>query len=113
VSYNPITKLFYVRASDGCAIATSHDDPLGASGNRWFGRGSPTEKARQALAELLKGYQTGSFIRAIDPFTGKKVRDYPAPPGRSGVLSTAGGLVLIGDGVSSSDGESEIGKLPL
>ena len=97
-SYNPITKLFYARVSDSCAIYTSHDDPLGATGNRWFGRGTPNEKARERLAELLKGYQTGVFIRAIDPFTGKKVWDLPAPVGRSGVLSTASGLIFLGGG---------------
>jgi alcohol dehydrogenase (cytochrome c) len=97
-SYNPITKLFYARVSDSCAIFTSHDDPLGVSGNRWFGRGTPGEKARQQLAEFLKGYQTGVFIRAVDPFTGKKVWDLPAPVGRSGVLSTASGLVFLGGG---------------
>ena len=97
-SYNPITKLFYARVSDSCGIYTSHDDPLGATGNRWFGRGTPTDKARTDLAELLKGYQAGVFIRAIDPFTGKKVWDIPAPAGRSGVLSTASGLVFLGGG---------------
>ena len=97
-SYNPLTKLFYARVSDSCAIYTSHDDPLGVSGNRWFGRGTPGEKARQQLAELLKGYETGLFIRAIDPFTGKKVWDLPAPAGRSGVLSTSAGLIFLGGG---------------
>jgi alcohol dehydrogenase (cytochrome c) len=97
-SYNPITKLFYTRVSDSCALYTSHDDPLGATGNRWFGRGTPSEKAREALAELLKGYKTGSYIRAMDPVTGKKVWDMPAPVGRSGVLSTAGGLLFLGGG---------------
>ena len=97
-SYNPMTKLFYARVSDSCAIYTSHDDPLGAAGNRWFGRGTPTEKAREQLAELLKGYRTGVFIRAIDPFTGRKVWDIPAPAGRSGVLSTASGLIFLGGG---------------
>jgi alcohol dehydrogenase (cytochrome c) len=95
-SYNPLTKLFYARVSDSCGIYTSHDDPLGATGNRWFGRGTPSEKARQQLAELTKGYQTGVFIRAIDPFSGKKVWDLPAPAGRSGVLSTASGLIFLG-----------------
>ena len=47
---------------------------------------------------MLKGYQTGVFIRAIDPFTGKKVWDLPAPAGRSGVLSTASGLIFLGGG---------------
>ncbi len=97
-SYNPLTKLFYARVSDSCAVYTSHDDPLGVTGNRWFGRGTPSEKARQQLAELLKDYQTGLFIRAIDPFTGKKAWDLPAPTGRSGVLSTAGGLIFLGGG---------------
>jgi len=97
-SYNPLTKLFYARVSDSCGIYTSHDDPLGATGNRWFGRGTPTDKAREQLAELTKGYQTGVFIRAIDPFTGRKVWDLPAPAGRSGVLSTASGLIFLGGG---------------
>jgi alcohol dehydrogenase (cytochrome c) len=97
-SYNPTTKLFYARVSDSCAIYTSHEDPLGATGNRWFGRGTPTDQARAQLAELTKGYETGVFIRAIDPFTGKKVWDLPAPAGRSGVLSTATGLIFLGGG---------------
>jgi alcohol dehydrogenase (cytochrome c) len=97
-SYNPITKLFYARVSDSCGIYTSHDDPLGAAGNRWFGRGTPTDKARGQLAALLKDYQTGVFVRAIDPFTGRKVWDLPAPAGRSGALSTASGLIFLGGG---------------
>ncbi len=97
-SYNPMTKLFYARVSDSCGIYTSHDDPLGATGNRWFGRGTPSDKAREQLAALTKGYETGVFIRAIDPFSGKKVWDLPAPAGRSGVLSTAGGLIFLGGG---------------
>ena len=97
-SYNPLTKLFYARVSDSCGIYTSHDDPLGATGNRWFGRGTPSDKAREQLAALTKGYETGVFIRALDPFSGKKVWDLPAPAGRSGVLSTAGGLIFLGGG---------------
>jgi alcohol dehydrogenase (cytochrome c) len=110
VSYNPLIKLFYVRASDSCTIYTSHEDPLGVSGNRWFGRGTPSEKAQQALAALLAGYPGGNFIRAIDPFTGKKVWDYPAPAGRSGVLSTAGGLVFIGGGGGLMALDAKTGK---
>jgi len=97
-SYNPLTKLFYARVSDSCALFTSHDDPLGVSGERWFGRGTPGEKAREQLTELLKGYETGFFVRAIDPFTGRKVWDLPAPAGRSGTLSTASGLIFLGGG---------------
>jgi alcohol dehydrogenase (cytochrome c) len=95
-SYNPQTRLFYARVSDSCGIYTSHDDPLGVSGNRWFGRGTPSAAAREQMAELMKGYDAGVFIRAIDPFTGRKVWDLPAPAGRSGVLSTASGLIFLG-----------------
>ncbi len=58
-SYNPMTKLFYARVSDSCGIYTSHDDPLGVTGNRWFGRGTPSDKAREQLAALTKGYRDG------------------------------------------------------
>lgn len=96
VSYSPLTKLFYVLMSDSCSIFTAGDDPL--TGNRWFGRGTPADpqKARQALAELQTDYPGGYFIRAMDPFTGKKVWDYPVPFGHEGILSTAGGLVFSG-----------------
>jgi alcohol dehydrogenase (cytochrome c) len=93
-SYSPITNLFYVRASDTCGIYTAGVDPLDAS-NRWGGGGIPADTARQALKELMNGYNPGDFIRAFDIFTGKKVWDYPDPE-RSGILSTAGGLLLIG-----------------
>ena len=96
VSYNPLTKLFYVLMSDSCTIFTAGDDPL--TWNRWFGRGSsgdPT-RARQALAELKADYPGGYFVRAMDPFSGRKVWDYPVPFGHEGILSTAGGLVFSG-----------------
>jgi alcohol dehydrogenase (cytochrome c) len=93
-SYNPQTKLFYTRVSDSCTIYTSHQDPLGITGTRWWGRGTPSPKAQAALQELLNGYRTGVFLRAIDPFTGKKVWDFPSA--RTGVLTTAGGLVFMG-----------------
>jgi alcohol dehydrogenase (cytochrome c) len=41
-------------------------------------------------------YPTGYFIRAMDPFTGKKVWDYQMTYGHEGLLSTAGGLVFSG-----------------
>lgn len=58
VSCNPITRLFYFRVSDSCGVYTSQHDPLGVSGNRWFGRGTPAnpEKAQQALAALQADY---------------------------------------------------------
>ncbi len=96
VSYNPITKLFYVLMSDSCAIFTAGEDPL--SQGRWFGRGQPVDptKARAALAELQAGYPGGYYVRAMDPFTGKKAWDYPVPFGHEGILSTGGGLVFSG-----------------
>ena len=68
------------------------------AGDRWFGRGAPGAKAQEALAALLKGYRTGTFLRAMNPFTGKKAWDVPMPAGGSGVLSTAGGLIFVGGG---------------
>jgi alcohol dehydrogenase (cytochrome c) len=94
-SYNPITKLFYVRVSDTCGLYVSGDDPL--SGSRWFGRGrGGSPEARKALEMLQADYPRAFYIRAMDPFTGKKVWDYPMPFGHEGVLSTAGGLVFLG-----------------
>ena len=91
-SYSSQTKLFYARVQDTCAIYTSHEDPLGPNTTRWWGRGTPSANAQAALQELMKDYRTGAFVRAIDPFTGKKVWDFPSA--RTGVLSTAGGLVF-------------------
>ena len=93
-SYNPIAKLFYARVSDTCAIYTSHHDPLGSVGTRWWGRGNASPQARGALAALTADFRSGIFLRAMDPFTGKKVWDFPGV--RTGVLSTAGGVVLVG-----------------
>ena len=93
-SYNPITKLFYVRVADSCGIFTSGDDPLGVD-NRWTASGKPTEKARESLAKLTEDYPGGTFIRAMNIATGKKVWDYPTQE-RTGVLSTAGQLVFVG-----------------
>jgi alcohol dehydrogenase (cytochrome c) len=93
-SYNPLTELFYVRVSDSCGIYASGDDPL-TSGNRWYGDAEPGEKARAALAELTKNYPDRNYIRAFDIGTGRKVWEY-LDAERSGVLSTAGGLVFIG-----------------
>ena len=94
-SYSPVAKLFYVRVSDSCGTYQTSPDPLNGQ-NRWYGQGNtPSPEAQKALADLRADYQQGTFIRAMDPFTGKKVWDYPFN-GRSGVLSTAGGLVFIG-----------------
>src|SRR5206468_2511566 len=73
----------------------SGDDPL--TGSRWFGRGrGASAEARKALDALQVDYPRAFYIRAMDPFTGRKVWDYPMPFGHEGVLSTAGGLVFLG-----------------
>ncbi|MDA1082768.1 MAG: PQQ-binding-like beta-propeller repeat protein, partial [Gemmatimonadetes bacterium] len=95
-SYNPQAKLFYIRVLDSCGLYASHEDPLGVNGDRWFGGGTPGEKARKDLEALTGGRPSQSFIRAVDPFTGKKAWDYPIPQTRAGVMSTAGGLVFLG-----------------
>jgi glucose dehydrogenase len=107
VSYNPSNKLFYVRVNDSCGVYASSVDPL--TRNRWFGRGAGTDQALQALETVESGYAMGLFIRAMDVRTGKKVWDYPEPPGSStGVLSTAGGLVFLGSrgGMVALDGNT-------
>jgi alcohol dehydrogenase (cytochrome c) len=83
-SWSPVTKLFYVRASDWCAIYKKQADPL--VDNRWMGGTAPNQPG--AL----------NFIRALDINTGHKVWEYPfTGNGRSGLISTAGGLVLFGN----------------
>jgi alcohol dehydrogenase (cytochrome c) len=95
-SYSRAERLFYIRVTDGCGIYQSSPDPLNAGENRWYGGGrSPSPESQKALADLRADYPGGTFIRAMDPFTGKKAWDSPFT-GRSGVLSTAGGLVFTG-----------------
>ena len=96
VSYNPMTKMFYVRVSDSCSAFASHHDPLGVSGNRWFGRGIVSDPVRKQLAAIQREYPTQYHVRAMDVMTGKKVWDYPVPPGHQGLMSTGGGLVFSG-----------------
>jgi alcohol dehydrogenase (cytochrome c) len=93
-SFDPQTNLFLARVADSCGIFTASVDPL-SKVNRWTGGGMPDEKARQEMKDIMAGYAAGDYIRAVDIFTGKKVWDYRFSE-RSGVLSTAGGLVFIG-----------------
>ena len=83
-SWSPVTKLFYVRASDWCAIYRKQADPL--VDNRWMGGTAPNQPGAQ------------NFIRALDINTGKKVWEYPfTGNGRGGLIATGGGLVLFGN----------------
>ncbi len=82
-SWSPVTKLFYVRATDWCAIYRKQEDPL--VDNRWMGGSAPNQPGSE------------NFIRALDINTGKKIWQYPfAGKGRGGLISTAGNLVLFG-----------------
>jgi alcohol dehydrogenase (cytochrome c) len=85
-SFDPATKLFFVRVTDGCAKYKKDPKPIEV-GERFFG-GSVAGEGGSA-----------NFIRAVDIRTGKKAWDYPLPPGGggSGTLSTAGGLVFFGE----------------
>jgi alcohol dehydrogenase (cytochrome c) len=86
-SYSPILKLFFVSVSETCAITKKVPGAF-EEGKRFFG-GSATN---------VPGGR--GYIRALDIQTGAKVWDY-APNGSgggsSGTLSTAGGLVFIGE----------------
>jgi alcohol dehydrogenase (cytochrome c) len=82
-SWNPLAHLFYVRASDWCAIYRKQDDPL--VDNRWMGGTAPNQPGAQ------------NSIRALDIHTGEKIWEYPfRGNGRAGLISTAGGLVMFG-----------------
>jgi alcohol dehydrogenase (cytochrome c) len=86
-SYSPVLKMFYVTASDSCAILKKIPGPF-EEGKRFFG----------GTATGVPGGR-GS-IRALDIKTGSKVWEYtPAGTGggSSGTLSTAGGVVFIGE----------------
>ena len=87
-SWSPLTKLFYVRASDWCGIYKKQDDPLVE--NRWFGGVAPNQPGAE------------NFIRALDINTGKKIWEYPlGGAGRAGMLSAAGNLLFFGSSQGS------------
>jgi len=55
-SCNPVTRLFYVKASDWCAVYRKQQDPL--VDNRWMGRSAPDQPGGL------------NFIRALDIVAG-------------------------------------------
>jgi alcohol dehydrogenase (cytochrome c) len=87
-SYNPILKLFFVSASDGCSITRLIPAPF-EMGKRFFnGAGSRAPDSG------------GKSIRALDIQTGKVVWEYPQTAdanSESGPLSTNGGVVFVGE----------------
>ncbi len=82
-SWSPVTKLFYLRATEWCALYQKQDDPLVE--NRWYGGVAPNQPGAE------------NFIRAIDIESGNAVWEFPISAyGRGGLLSTDGGLVFFG-----------------
>ncbi len=88
-SYSPLTKLFYVNASEGYGVAYLYDTAAEPQG---FGGGGSG------------GFDTKSALLAIDAMTGKvKWRHEPKGEGAEGggmaggVLTTAGNLLFTGD----------------
>ena len=70
-SYGPVSKLFYVRVTDGCAIYKKNPAPIDV-GQRFFGGSAAGQPGSQ------------SFIRALDIRSGRKAWDYALVSG--GVL---------------------------
>jgi outer membrane protein assembly factor BamB len=97
--------------ADSCGIFTAQrDDPL-RSDNRWMGgtaRGTLNPDVQAAFDKLTEDYPGGTFVRAMDPFTGKKVWDYA---GGAGVLSTAGGLIFMPGAGGMTALDAKTGKL--
>ena len=86
-SFNPDTGLFYVSAARAFSVYYLYDDddkPEGWGGND---RGGFSEAMVQAI-----DYQTGKVAWS---------HKWPGGGGRSGLLSTAGGLLFAGDGSSN------------
>ena len=88
-AFNPATGLFYVMASESCAVYRKNSD--------WFELGKSFYGGTTKTAAIEGG---GKFLRALDLQTGKVVWEVPKIGGgvsASGVMSTAGGLVFYGD----------------
>ena len=88
-AFNPATGLFYVMASEGCAVYRKRAETF-TLGKSFYG--GTTRPVR------IEG--EGKFLRALDLQSGKLVWEIPDIEGGisgSGVLSTAGGLVFYGD----------------
>ena len=88
-AFNPATGLFYVMASEGCAVYRKNSD--------WFELGKSFYGGTTRTATIEGG---GKYLRALDLQSGRIVWEVPRVGGgasASGVMSTAGGLVFYGD----------------
>ncbi len=87
-SYDPSNNLFFVTANETCAVYYSWNEPF-KEGDQYNGGGSIRPRDQKNFGTL----------RAIDPLTGDRKWEFRYPnTASSGVLSTASGLVLAGDG---------------
>jgi alcohol dehydrogenase (cytochrome c) len=86
-SFDPSTGLFYIDASDAYSIYYIFDDAAKPEG--WAGND--------------RGGWSDMVLEAIDYKTGKNRWEHKWPSGgaRSGILTTAGGLLFIGDATSN------------
>jgi alcohol dehydrogenase (cytochrome c) len=88
-AFNPATGLFYVMASEGCAVYRKNSN--------WFELGKSFYGGTTRAATIDGG---GKYLRALDLQTGRMVWEVAGVGGgasASGVMSTAGGLVFYGD----------------
>ena len=86
-AFNPATGLFYVMASEACAVYRKNSD--------WFEYGKSFYGGTTKPATIEGG---GKFLRALDLQSGKLVWETPKIGGgatASGLMSTAGGLVVL------------------
>jgi alcohol dehydrogenase (cytochrome c) len=93
-SYNPVTRLFYLMASEACSIYQKN--------SQWFEFGKSFYGGSTKPAAVEGG---GKFVRALDLQTGKVVWEIPDVGGgisASGVMTTSGGLLFYGDNVNGA-----------
>ena len=93
-AFNPATGLFYVMASEACAVYRKNTD--------WFELGKSFYGGTTKPATIDGG---GKFLRALDLESGKLMWEVPKVGGGvtgSGLMSTAGGLVVYGDNMGGA-----------
>ena len=100
-SYDPNQRLFFVNARETCAMYFSWHEP--------FREGEQYESGGTVRPREQINY---GALRAIDPLTGDRKWEFKYPvTSSSGVLSTAAGLVFVGDGDGNVIGlDSKSGK---
>jgi alcohol dehydrogenase (cytochrome c) len=89
-AYNPDTGLFYVVAQESCSIATKSTEKFRPGGFQYRATGDVE----------VRNESWRMHVRALELTTGKQRWDYEEVGAHSygaGVLSTAGGLLFVGD----------------